>query len=143
MRFYFIIPLRLLTSQHKPFNSFEECSGLSLYRVSPLNTLDCLPELPYYLGYDFKTFCKNCVCWKGLIKSVHHLLGEGFLQQGRPELVPHGRASVNQPAIAGREEVIDQDLHPAPELPEPEPEQSGVDLPLRDGLTWGARDSCH
>lgn len=58
-----------------------------------------------------------------------HSLGVGFLQQGAPKLPGRGRAAKEQHAVpADRQTVIYDDVHPTAEAPEPEMEDSRIQV---------------
>ena len=49
------------------------------------------------------------------------ILGVGFFQQSAPELVALVRVQEDELAVAGGQAVVDDHIHPASVLPEPEP----------------------
>jgi len=56
------------------------------------------------------------------------VLGVGFLEQCRPELVVGGRVDEDKPAVERRESVVDDDVDPGAVLPDVEVEHAGVVL---------------
>ena len=71
-------------------------------------------------NYTFNSFIQ-------ILAGHHsHYLGVSFLQQRCPELGGVSGVKIDESSLVGGKSVIHQDLHPVPEVPEPEPEDAAV-----------------
>ena len=64
-----------------------------------------------------------------------HLLGVSFLQQRRPKLVRLSRVQKDESSVVSRQQIVDNHIHPAAVLPEPDKKQKLCTMPSMNGFS--------